>query len=307
MLRGFVTIATGDERYYELARNLLRSYRDNTDEPVEFAVIADRENEYTAEFDRIVLLKDPHCSWMDKMQLLKYCPFEENIFIDADCLVYRDINYLWNKFTDADFFSCFGKALPLESEDGWFTRAAAERYDIHFITHLHGILYYIRKDQRLEELDTICQRIIKDYSSVRFKAFNHILADEPVYALAMAIMNLHPINREAKDYCFVPFATNIHVDYLSRRVRFSNSKDGNVEGCSIVHWGNRNTQKALYKSEVFRMNYYYGIKNGYMKRIVGFWLCHINTIKVWYMICDAWQGAIAWLKWFFERVYAKLN
>lgn len=27
MARGFVTIATGQERYYEIARNLLRSYR----------------------------------------------------------------------------------------------------------------------------------------------------------------------------------------------------------------------------------------------------------------------------------------
>ena len=87
MTKGFITIATGDERYYRMARTLLRSYRQTCAEPVRFAVIADRENEYTAEFDDVVILEKPTNSWMDKLQLLQCCPYDENIFIDADCLV----------------------------------------------------------------------------------------------------------------------------------------------------------------------------------------------------------------------------
>ena len=47
MTRGFVTIATGSENYYRIARNLLRSYRLFTASPMPFALICDKENEYT--------------------------------------------------------------------------------------------------------------------------------------------------------------------------------------------------------------------------------------------------------------------
>ena len=47
MTRGFVTIATGDEQYYRIAANLLRSYRFFSASPMPFALICDRENEYS--------------------------------------------------------------------------------------------------------------------------------------------------------------------------------------------------------------------------------------------------------------------
>ena len=40
---GFFTVATGDEHYYKIAANLLRSYRRFTPEPLPFAILADRE------------------------------------------------------------------------------------------------------------------------------------------------------------------------------------------------------------------------------------------------------------------------
>ena len=48
MTHGFITIATGDEQYYRMAVNLLSSYRYFTGSALPFAVLADRENEYTA-------------------------------------------------------------------------------------------------------------------------------------------------------------------------------------------------------------------------------------------------------------------
>ena len=125
MKKGFITIATGDERYYRMARTLLRSYRQTCTDPLPFALIADRENEFTSEFDSVIILEHPSYSWMDKLSLLQVCPFDENIFIDADCLIYQDINFLWESFSAADDFSCFGKVLPMESHEGWFTAEAA--------------------------------------------------------------------------------------------------------------------------------------------------------------------------------------
>ena len=80
MIRGFVTIATGAERYFDIARNLLWSYQQFASEKYPFAIICDRENEYTAEFDDVILLKEAHCNYLDKLQLYDYLPYDEIIF-----------------------------------------------------------------------------------------------------------------------------------------------------------------------------------------------------------------------------------
>ena len=67
--RGFVTIATGAERYYDIARNLLRSYRMFASINCPFAILCDRENEYTEEFDDVFLLEKAYCNYLDKLQL----------------------------------------------------------------------------------------------------------------------------------------------------------------------------------------------------------------------------------------------
>ena len=56
--KGFITVATGSEYYYRLAANLCISYRKRGSGQYPFALICDRENEYSAVFDDVVLVKD---------------------------------------------------------------------------------------------------------------------------------------------------------------------------------------------------------------------------------------------------------
>ena len=88
MTKGFVTIATGSENYYRIAANLLASYRYFTKDPYPFAIICDRENKYTDLFDDVVIMNDPAPtrSYMDKVYLPVYAPYDETIFIDSDVL-----------------------------------------------------------------------------------------------------------------------------------------------------------------------------------------------------------------------------
>ena len=105
--RGFVTIATGADRYYVLAQNLLHSYKCFAQEPLPFAIIADRENAYTAEFDHVILISDASNSYNDKLKLFRELPYDETIFIDADSLAYGDLNVWWDIFSQAGDFSLF--------------------------------------------------------------------------------------------------------------------------------------------------------------------------------------------------------
>lgn len=304
MSKGFVTIATGDERYYRMARTLLRSYRQTSKTPGRFALIADRENEYTAEFDDVVILENPENSWMDKLRLLDSCPYDENIFIDADCLIYQDVNFFWDLFAQADDFSCFGKVLPMDSKDGWFTAEAAQVYPIRFITHLHGICYFLRKGAALEKMAGQCRTIIENYDMVRYKGFNDRLADEPVFALAMAVLDLKPIERKPEYYCFVPFATKFQSNYFTKEVSFENPKDGKVERCCIVHWGNLNTKKARYLADASVVDAQEKDEKGSLRQ-------HLLYEKQWllchYQMKDAAKAGKEKMTWFFGRVWAKLT
>ena len=76
-MRGFVTIAVGDEKYYRLAVNLLKSYKQNAGEKFPFAIIADRQNNFTDQFDKVTLLEKPTYSYMDKLEMLNNPPFDE--------------------------------------------------------------------------------------------------------------------------------------------------------------------------------------------------------------------------------------
>ena len=69
MSRGFITIATGDKKYHEMAKTLVRSYKLTSASPVRFGVITDEADDKFEEFDDVVLIKDATCSYMDKIDI----------------------------------------------------------------------------------------------------------------------------------------------------------------------------------------------------------------------------------------------
>lgn len=259
-MRGFVTLAVGNEKYYRLAENLLASYRAVTKNPMPFAIIADRENEYTAQFDKVVILENPSCSYMDKIEMLNCAPFQENIFIDADCLAYGDINNYWDYFGDKGGVRCIGKALSLQSRDGWFTIENIGEYSerVQFIPQMHGGIMYFRADQLTKQIYELAKIISANYSKYSFRYFTKP-ADEPILALSTAVNNCRPIelSDEERDgaYLFLPIAKRVKVNIAKGICRYSYSKNRWIEDVLLVHWQNRNTEKPLYLREIDRLKY----------------------------------------------------
>lgn len=159
MTRGFITLATGKELYYQLARNLLMSYRLYTRNPMPFAIMCDRENEYTALFDDVVLLEHPLNSYWDKFELLVRSPYDETIFIDAVCLAYANLNEYWDYFTGADDFTGCGTNYPIDSGKGLFQADQLGKYTglVHWKPDICGGLYFIRRGPGCDALYQECQ------------------------------------------------------------------------------------------------------------------------------------------------------
>lgn len=251
MTKGFITIATGKEEYYQLAWNLLRSYRYFCKAPLPFAILADRENEYTAEFDDVIIFPDGASnSYLDKLRLAEFAPYDVTIFIDADCLAYGDLNILFDHFMDADDFSCFGRVLPLDNKTGWFEyeNLGALQGQVSYVVGLHGGIYYMRRGEMAKKVFEDAKRFIPDYTSFRFKGKFDTPGDEPLVALSMAVNKSHPIPfiREAI-CCYWEYVGQMHIDITMGEARVTKEPTFNA---ILLHWGTRFTRELEYKKEI---------------------------------------------------------
>ena len=255
MTRGFITLAVGKDSYYKLANNLLWSYR-NTNSPdthththIPWTIVCDRENKWTADFDSVLLLEQPSLSYMDKLKLFSLCPYDECIFIDADCLIFDDISPLWDRMKDVDGFSCFGKSLPIDSGNGWFLLDEIGEWKdkISFIPQMHGGICYIKRGEKLKEILRLASYIEHHYSDYKFKYFDKP-ADEPIMALSMAIAGSHPLTASPEYFVFLPTVDRLCLnEYISDHTKILVEKGKERKQTWVVHYQNHNTEKAVYK------------------------------------------------------------
>ena len=244
MTMGFLTLATGD-RYRRLAANLLRSYRRHTEKPLPFAILTDRENPDTAGFDRVILLENPRYTYLDKLELGDHLPFDEAIFLDADCLAYGDLNQMFSWFETAPDVSCHGVVLPLEDGSGWFRweNLGDLQSQVSFCVGLHGGLYYLRRTKKTRTVFARAKELARDYDRFCFRGNFPAPGDEPVMALAMALEDCRPIPYYQEGICcYWDWKKGLRLDILrGRAIR----RDG--QRVLLVHFGTRFTGKLTYR------------------------------------------------------------
>lgn len=246
---GFFTVATGDVHYYRIAENLLRSYRAHTSAALPFAILADRENEYTHAFDKTVLLKEPTCSYLDKLALYDNLPYDINVFIDADCLAYGDLNVIFDHFQQADDFSCYGRVLPLEDRTGWFCYEDLGDLQsrVRYCVGLHGGIYYIRKTAKAAQVFAEARQIAKEYDRFHFKGRFATPGDEPILALSMALNGCRPIPfRPDGICCYWDHENDLKLDIAAGKAVLKSTG----QRTHLVHWGTRFTHQSQYQKQV---------------------------------------------------------
>ncbi|WP_121662788.1 hypothetical protein [Metabacillus litoralis] len=296
--KGFITIATGKEKYFLLARNLLYSYRKFTKNPLPFALITDRENEYTTEFDDVIIINDSSFNFMDKLKLYKYTPYDETIFIDADSLAYGDLNTYWEYFCDAGDFSCFGHFYEdINTNRGWFFNDGLGEYKdkISFIPSFNGGIYFFRKTPTCQSIFELANYFADSYSKYSFAMFDKP-ADEPVLALSMALHNCKPVDNYPQSKVFLPAIKKLSADIFNQEVTYRSHKENKKGTAILIHWANFNTTKALYKFEVEKLLIMYkGDKLTAIENI-------LYTIKLryfYYKILDCCKSSNIGLRKFF--------
>ena len=271
MTKGFITIATGKEQYYKIARNLLRSYRYTTESPLPFAILCEEENEYTKEFDVVRVYPKATRSYLDKVEMFELLPFDINIFIDADCLCFSNINHLFDIYEDADDFCCYGRVLPLDDKTGWFeydNLNADLQKQINYVVGLHGGIYYMRKTEKCKKVLEDAKAFSKTYADYKFKGKFETPGDEPVVALSMAVNDCKPISFKYHSIvCYWEHENNLELD-IKNAVAVSKDKG---ESYDIVHWGTRFTTSIPYKKVMVDLETELNCETTYKITIKDYW------------------------------------
>lgn len=255
MTRGFITIATGKELYYQLAKNLLLSYRLFSREPLPFAILCDRETEETRLFDQTILFSPSGRPYYDKFELLKLAPFDETIFIDSDCLAYADLNEFWDFFQNAPDFSAAGTDYPLDSDRGLFRTGdlGPFRDRVHWKPAIHGGLYFIRKGPVCDAIYDDCQWIIRHHGEFTWPDYCAPGADEPILSLAMAANGCHVTAANPRNYGIPWEVTELHCDLFTGYLRYATAWHPLVDQGRMIHWSVRYCKKPLYRFEVEKL------------------------------------------------------
>ena len=256
MSRGFITIATGDKKYHEMAKTLVRSYKLTSASPVRFGVITDDVNDKFEEFDDVVLIKDATRSYMDKIDIMRYSPYDETIFIDSDCIAFNDLNIYWKDFGGGqNTFSAYGKVFYEDSDRAWFKISETLQYkeQLKYSIDLHGGIYYFKKGKMVDDIYKTCKDISSDYASFRFKDFKKP-ADEPIIALAMAVNGAKPITASADRFCFLRNTKRLKADFFSKSLSYHFKDDVNGNG-KLIHFATLRTILPIYQVEKRKVDY----------------------------------------------------
>lgn len=197
--RGFVTVATG-ERFIKMANNLLLSYRKFSDNKYPFCLITDCEGaKWGGEFDNIVIMESPHYSYLDKLLVPNITPYDETIFIDADCSIVNNVSFLFDLFNENNSdVSCLGrkKLINEENHPYMFGEKAVERFALTYFISFNGGVYYFRQSPMLRHfMDRLIKEWFPAYEELELITFrNGLKGDEPLIGLGMAVMNMSPLN-----------------------------------------------------------------------------------------------------------------
>jgi hypothetical protein len=158
--RGYLTLAARDPRYLEMAVDMALSLRDHTELPV--ALAADDElaraasERYAPAFDLVASVP----TRFRRGRALKFgtaaaTPFEETIFVDADCIVLGGLDHLWSALENADM-AMTGEHLTAGDDrvhHGFPTRALIHRFGLNTYLKTNSGLFAFKRTPALEIME----------------------------------------------------------------------------------------------------------------------------------------------------------
>jgi len=195
---GYMTIATGQQKYLEMALNLALSIK-LKDKKRPIALLHDKNiripEEYKKHFDYLIKIKDKDLLkyHMNKLLLLKYSPFEKTMFIDADSLmIKKDINTIWKKLKKYNF-TVMGEKLKEGEKCFLDIKKMRDKFRIPYLVDFNAGVMYFDKSNISMKVFKKSREYYDNKKKILGSPFREgLYADEPFISAAMAKYELEP-------------------------------------------------------------------------------------------------------------------
>ena len=254
---GILIIAFGNKRYLDLAINLSMSLKlANNRYPI--ALVSDLEDERIKLFFEELIPIDPSkgSGFSQKMWMYEYSPFQKTLFIDADCLVVKNIDFLfeWMKGRPV---SCLGEKVYQGKLLGTTIDKLKEFISFEFLPTFNGGVYYFEKCDLSQQVFELARDIFSvNYQDWGLWLFNGKPGDEPAMSVAMGHFNLEPVSDPKRLGMYTPVGQKgvFEIDILNGFCRFE--KSGVKVNPAIMHFGGGYPEAFHYKREIGKMNFF---------------------------------------------------
>ena len=158
--RGYLTLAVGRPRFLEMAVDMALSLREHTEHPI--AVATDQALEalvrerFPTVFDVVTRIPDRFLDGRGrKFGVAEASPWEEAMFVDADCIVLDGLDHLWAalEYSDLAMVGSLLSRVHDENHHGFSSRWLMDRFDLDRYLKTNSGLFCFRRSAALEIME----------------------------------------------------------------------------------------------------------------------------------------------------------
>lgn len=203
-MQGYITLALGLDQYVEMAANLAWSIR-HFDKTRPICLVHDERvvlpSDVKQAFTHFAVLEaqDGYVGCMNKIRLDEVSPFDETLYIDADCLLVKDdIDRHWNMMGE-QYFSMTGEKRYSGRWNNLDIDSARQKFSLPYVVQMNSGVFYFRRSPETERFFARLRSLYRDHrdeiSNIHQGRADQY-ADEPFFGIAMGEFGLEPLRTE---------------------------------------------------------------------------------------------------------------
>ena len=192
-MRSVFTLATGNGVYLEYAFTLAMSFLlHHKNSSLRFFLVTDMSFEkpqYLEKIEVILIEKESIAKGISsKLYLDKIAPSEKSLFIDSDCLCFRNLESVFDYF-DGHAVSVVGFPILNTEWCGVLAEDICQKFNIKQIPRFNGGIYYIEKGEKATKIYETARSLEPYYDQLGFARHRGWCNEEPLVSVAIAVNN----------------------------------------------------------------------------------------------------------------------
>jgi hypothetical protein len=265
--RNVLTIAIGQKIYSDFAINLARSFFwHHPASNIAFYIVTDKVKYIPQDIiNKVKIIKvktdELPAGFSSKLYLDKLAPEGQTLFIDSDCLIFGNLDGVFEKFMGHPV-SVIGSYIY---KGEWFgnVEQICKKFNLLYYPKFNGGIYYLEKGDIASSVYKTARELEKKYDEIGFVRLRNKPNDEVIMAVAMQLFNQKPICEDGSILGeFVNFKSGVDVNIFTGKALLYN-KPGHKNFQSnwplylgkplVVHFLGDYTSRYPYTTEIIKL------------------------------------------------------